>query len=77
MALGAAVMRCAISTASAQAGRAVIHRGVGDLHAGQQRHLGLEFEQILQRALRDFRLIGRVAGEEFRTLDQMIDGAGT
>ena len=53
-------------------GRAVIHRGVGHLHAGEQRHLGLEFEQILQRALRDFRLIGRVGGEKFRTLDQMI-----
>ena len=57
-------------------GRAVIERGVGHFHAGQQRHLGLEFEQILQRALRDFRLIGRVAGEEFRALDQMIHRAG-
>ena len=54
-------------------GRAVIHRGVRDLHAGEQRHLGLEFEQDLQRALRDFGLIGRVGGEKFRALDQMID----
>ena len=30
-------------------GRAVVHRGVGDLHAGQQRHLRLELEQALQR----------------------------
>ena len=45
----------------------------------------LELEQYLQRALRDFRLIGRVAGEEFGALDQVIDarrhvmtvGAGT
>jgi hypothetical protein len=28
--------------------------------------------RYLQRALRDFRLIGRVAGQELRTLDQMI-----
>ena len=54
-------------------GRAVIHRGVGDLHAGQQRDLGLELEQILQRALRDLGLIRRVGGEEFRALDQVID----
>ncbi len=57
-------------------GRAVIERGIRHLHAGQQRHLGLEFEQHLQRALRDLRLIGRVGGEKFRTLDQVIDRAG-
>ena len=64
---------------------AVIHRGVGDLHAGQVRHLGLELEQHLERPLRDFRLVGRVGGEPFAALDQMIDsrrdmmaiGAGT
>ncbi len=39
-------------------------------------HLGLELEQDLQRPLRDFRLIGRVAGQEFGTLDEMIDGRG-
>ena len=55
-------------------GRAVVQRCVGHLHAGQQRHLRLEFEKILQRALRNFRLIRRVGGEKFRTLDQMIDG---
>ena len=55
------------------AGRAVVHGGIGDLHAGEQRDLRLEFEQILQRALRNFRLVGRVAGEKFRALDQMID----
>ena len=53
--------------------RAVIHRGVGDFHAGEKCHLRLEFKKVLQCALRDFRLIGRVGGEEFRTLDQMID----
>ena len=30
----------------------------------------------LQRALGDLRLIGRVAGEEFRALDQVVDGRG-
>jgi hypothetical protein len=56
-------------------GRTVIERGIGHFHAGQQRHLGLEFEQVLQGALRDLRLVGRVGGEEFRPLDQVIDGA--
>ena len=54
-------------------GRAVVHRGVGDIHAGQQRHLRLELEQHLQRALRDFRLIRRVARQELGALDQVID----
>ena len=54
-------------------GRAVIHRGVGDLHAGQHRDLGLELEQIMQRALRDLGLVRRVGGEELRALDQVID----
>ena len=57
----------------AAGGRAVVHRGVGDLHAGERGDLGLELEQHLQRALRDLRLIGRVARQEFRALDQMID----
>ncbi len=37
------------------------------------RDLGLEFEEILQRALRDLGLVRRVGGEEFRALDQVID----
>ena len=56
------------------AGRAVVHRGVGDLHAGEQRHLGLELEQVLQRALRDLRLIRRVRGQELAALDHVVDG---
>ena len=67
------VSRCAISTASARRGRAVVHGGVGDLHAGQVRDLRLELEQVLQRALRDLRLIGRVGGQELGALDQVID----
>ena len=55
-------------------GRAVIHGGVGDLHAGEQAHLGLELEQVLQRALGDFRLVGRVGGKELAALDQVVHG---
>ena len=58
----------------AAGGRAVVHRRVGDLHAGEVRHLRLELEQNLERALRDFRLVGRVAGQELGTLDEMVDG---
>ena len=54
-------------------GRAVIHGGVGDLHAGQVGDLGLELEEVLQRALRNLGLVGRVAGEELGALDQVID----
>ncbi len=56
--------------------RAVIHGGVGHFHAGERRDLGLELEQILQRSLRDLRLIGRVRRHEFGALDNVIDGCG-
>ena len=39
-----------------------------------RRDLGLEFEQDLQRALRDFGLVGRVGGQELAALDQVVDG---
>jgi hypothetical protein len=55
-------------------GRAVVHRGVRHLEPRQRRHLRLELEQVLQRALGDLRLIGRVGGQELRALDQVIDG---
>ena len=54
--------------------RAVVHGGVGDLHAGEHRDLGLKLEQGLQRALRDLRLVRRVRGQEFRALNEMVDG---
>ena len=54
-------------------GRAVIHAGVGDVGAEQPRDLRLELEQHLQRALRDFGLVGRVGGEELAALDQVIN----
>ena len=52
--------------------RAVVHRGVGDLHPRNQRDLGLELEQRLQRPLRDLRLIGGVGGQELAALDQRV-----
>ena len=54
-------------------GRAIVHRRVGNVGAKQPRNLRLEFEQHLQRALRDFGLVRRVGGEELAALDQMID----
>ncbi len=53
-------------------GRPVVHRRIGDLAAVQPRDLGLEFEQHLQRALRDLGLVGRVAGQELAALDDMV-----
>ena len=58
-------------------GRAVVHRGIGNVAAEQSRHLRLEFEQHLQRALRDFGLVGRVGGQEFAALDEVVDTRGT
>ena len=55
-------------------GGAVIHRRVGDLHAGQQRHLRLELEQVLQCPLRQLRLIRGIGRQEFAALDQMVNG---
>ncbi len=56
------------------AGRAVVHRGVGDFHAGQQSDLGLELEEILQSPLRDLRLVRRVGRQELAALDHVVDG---
>ena len=56
-----------------RAGRAVVHRGVRDFHAGQFADHRLEFEDGLQRALRDLRLVGRVGGEELAARDQRVD----
>ena len=54
--------------------RAVIHRGVGHLHGRQQRHLGLELEEVLQSALRDLGLVRRVGRQELAALDHVVDG---
>ena len=55
------------------AGGAVVHGGVGDLHAGELADHGLELEDGLQGALRDLRLIGRVGGEQLAARDERID----
>ena len=67
------VTRMAISIGFGRARGAVVHAGVGDVHAGQLGNHGLELEDGLQRALRDLRLVGRVAGEELAALHQRID----
>ena len=56
-----------------RAGRAVVHGGVGHVHAGQLADHRLEFEDGLQRALRDLRLVGRVGGEELAARNQRVD----
>ncbi len=57
-------------------GGAVVHRRVGDVHAGELADHGLELEDGLQRALRDFRLVGRVGGEELAALHDGVDEHG-
>ena len=54
-------------------GRAVIHRGIRHLHIGDERDLRLEFEEGLQRALRDLRLIRRVGSQELAALHEVVD----
>ena len=56
--------------------RTIVHAGIGDITAEQARDLRLEFEQHLQRALRDFGLIRRVGGQKFAALDDMVDARG-
>ena len=53
--------------------RTVIHGGVRDFHAGQLADHRLKFEDRLQRALRNLRLIGRVGGEKFAARNQRIN----
>ncbi len=49
----------------------VIHRGVCGLKTGQLADHRLIFEDILQRALRDLRLIGGIGSIEFRPFKKM------
>ena len=65
-------MRWAIITALGRGGGAVVERGVGNIHAGELSHLGLELEQHLQRALGDFGLVRGVGGQKLRALDEVI-----
>jgi hypothetical protein len=52
--------------------RAVVHGRIGNIASEKTRNLRLEFEQHLQRALRDFGLIGRVGRQKFAALYHMI-----
>ena len=70
------VTRSAIISAFGGAGRAVVHRGVGDVHAGELADHRLKLEDGLQCSLRDLRLIGRVGGEPFAARDQRVDDDG-
>jgi len=54
-------------------GRAVVVRSVRYFHAGQVGHQRLIFEDGLQRALRNFRLVGRVGGVKFAAPQHVID----
>ena len=57
-------------------GRAVVHGGVGDVHAGELADHGLKFEDAGESALRNFGLVGRVRSEEFAARDDGIDDDG-
>ncbi len=54
-------------------GRTVVHGRVCDVASVKPRDLRLKFEQRLERALRDLRLIRRVARQELAALDEVID----
>ncbi len=51
----------------------VVHRGVGDLHAGELADRGLELEDALQDALTALGLVGRVGGLELGAADDRVD----
>ncbi len=55
--------------------RAVVHRGVGDVHSGQRADHRLVLVDRLERALADLGLVGRVGGEELRLRHDVIDDA--
>ena len=55
-------------------GRAVVHRGVGDVHAGQSRDQTLKLVDHLQGALGDLRLVRRVGGVELAAGQDLPDG---
>ncbi len=57
-------------------GGAVVHRGVADVHAGERGHHRLVFEDVVEGALGDLSLVGRVAREELGALDEGGDDGG-
>ena len=53
--------------------RSLVHRGVGNIHAGQLADHGLKFKNGLQRSLGNLRLVGSVGGKELAPLHQGVD----
>ena len=53
--------------------RAVVARGVGDVHSGELADRGLVLEDRLQHALRQLGLVRRVRGEELAALQHRVD----
>ncbi len=52
--------------------RTVVHRSVSNFLTYELAHQRLKLENCLQRALRDFRLIGCVRGEKLAALDDRV-----
>src|SRR2546428_8280329 len=59
-----------------QRSASVVERSIGYIQAGQLANHGLEFENALQRPLRDLRLIGRVGGVELSARNKRVDHNG-
>ncbi len=57
-------------------GRTVVHGGICDVAPIKARDLRLKLEQRLESALRDLRLIRRVARQELAALDEVIYARG-
>ena len=54
-------------------GGAVVHGGIGKVHAGEVCGECLELKEGLESSLGDFALVGSVRGQEFGPLDEVID----
>ena len=54
-------------------GGTVVHGSIRNFHASEFADHGLEFEDRLQRALGNFRLIWRVGGQKLAARDERID----
>ena len=57
-------------------GCTVVQGGVGDLHARESGHQGLELEESLQGSLRDLRLVRGIRGEELGPRENSVDRGG-
>ena len=55
----------------------IIHRGIANIHARQFSHHRLIFKDVVQRTLRDLCLIGCVAGQKLRALDDVLHHRGS